>query len=160
MKYLLLLFSITFHGQVLHHQMLSSQGISTKTPDGLIIRQTVGQQSLTGTSGNKEYVVMQGFQQSLWGKYIASNNVDAIEGITTTTYPNPFTQIINFQFSKPVADVISISIFDVLGRLIYEQKTKAVNDILTIDLSVLPTAEYLIRLKTTGLNYYTKIIKK
>ncbi|TRX27770.1 T9SS type A sorting domain-containing protein [Flavobacterium franklandianum] len=160
MKYLLLLFSITFQGQVLHHQMLSSQGISTKTPDGFLIRQTVGQQSLTGTSSNKEYVVMQGFQQSMWGKYIASNNVDAIQGITTTTYPNPFTQTINFQFSRPVADMISISIFDFLGRLIFEKNTKSVNDILTIDLMGLPTSEYLIHLKTNSLNYYTKIIKK
>ncbi len=159
MKYLLLLFSITFQGQVLHHQMISSQGLSTKTPDGLIIRQTVGQQSLTGTSGNKEYVVMQGFQQSLWGKYIASNHVDAIEGITTTTYPNPFTETINFQFSKPVTDAISISVYDVMGRLVYEQNKKAVNDILSIDLSELPTYEYLIRLRAANLNFYTKIIK-
>lgn len=159
MKYLLLLFSITFQGQVLHHQMLSSQGISTKTPDGLIIRQTVGQQSLTGTSGNKEYVVMQGYQQSLWGTYIASNHVDAIEGIATTTYPNPFTQNINFQFSKPVTDAISISVFDVMGRLVYEQDKKAVNNILSIDLSGLPTSEYLIRLRAANLNFYTKIIK-
>lgn len=160
MKYLLLLFSITFQGQVLHHQMLSSQGVSTKTPNGLIIRQTVGQQSLTGTSGNKDYVVMQGFQQNLWGKYIASNTIDAIDTIKMTTYPNPFTETINFQFSKPVADVITISIFDFLGRLIYEQNRTAVSDILTIDLSGLPTSEYLIRLKTKTLNYYTKIIKK
>jgi hypothetical protein len=160
MKYLLLLFSITFQGQVLHHQMLSSQGLSTKMPDGLIIKQTVGQQSLTGTSTNKNYVVMQGFQQSLWSKYIASSNIDSIENIKTTTYPNPFTETINFQFSKPIADIISISIFDVLGRLVYEQKKKAINTILTIDLASLPTSEYLIRLSTTNLNYYTKIIKQ
>jgi hypothetical protein len=160
MKYLLLLFSVTFHGQILHHEMLSSQGISTKTSNGLIVRQTIGQQSLTGTSTNKDYVVMQGFQQSLWGKYIASNNIEAVEDIKTTTYPNPFTETINFQFSKPVTDVISISIFDVLGRLIYEQKKKAVNNVLTIDLASLPTSEYLVRLNTTKLNYYTKIIKQ
>ena len=160
MKYLLLLFSVSFYGQVLHHQMISSQGASTKTADGLIIKQTIGQQSLIGTSGNKNYVVMQGFQQSLWGKYIASNNVETIEGIVTTTYPNPFTETINFQFSKPVADIISISVFDVLGRLVYEQKQNAVNSILTIDLNTLPTSQYLVRLSATNLNYYTKIIKQ
>lgn len=160
MKYLLLLFSVSFYGQVLHHQMISSQGASTKTADGLIIKQTIGQQSLIGTSGNKNYVVMQGFQQSLWGKYIASNNVETIEGIKIITYPNPFTETINFQFSKPVADSISISIFDVLGRLIYEHNQNAIGAILTIDLNTLPTSEYLIRLSATNLNYYTKIIKQ
>lgn len=160
MKYLFLLFSISFYGQVLHHQMISSQGLSTKTSNGLIVNQTVGQQSLTGTSTNTDYVVMQGFQQSLWGKYIASSTIETIEGIKTITYPNPFTKSINFKFSKSVSDIISISIFDVLGRLIYEQQEKAVNDILTIDLSRLPTSEYLIRLRTTSLNYYTKIVKQ
>lgn len=159
MKYSLLFFSITFQGQVLHHQMISSQGLSTKTPNGLTISQTVGQQSLTGISGNKVYVVMQGFQQSLWGKYIASNHEDAIEGIVTTTYPNPFVQTINFQFSKPVTDDISISVFDVMGRLVYEQNKKAVNNILTIDLSGLPAYEFLIRLSASNLNYYAKIVK-
>lgn len=160
MKYLILLFSITFHAQVLHHDMLSSQGISTKTSNGLLVRQTIGQQSLTGTSTNKDYVVMQGFQQSLWGKYIASNNEDVIEGIKTITYPNPFTETINFQFSKPITDIVSISIFDILGRLIYEQKKKSINNILTIDLTSLPTSEFLVRLNSTNLNYYTKIIKQ
>lgn len=160
MRYLLLLFSLAFQAQVVHHQMISSQGASVKTSDGLLIRQTVGQQSLTGISINKDYVVMQGFQQSLWGSYISSNNVDAVEGIITTTYPNPFTQNINFQFSKPVMGEISIAVFDVLGRLIYEQNKKAINNVLTVDLSGLPISEYLLYLRTKDLHYYTKIIKK
>lgn len=160
MKYLLLFFTITFHGQVLHHQMLSSQGKSTKASNGLVVKQTVGQQSLTGSSSNEKYVVMQGFQQSLWSKYIASNKIDSVEDVKTTTYPNPFTTSINFQFSKPITDVISVYIFDILGRLVYEQKKKADSTILTIDLTTLSSSEYLVRLSTANLNYYTKIIKK
>ncbi|RKS98722.1 T9SS type A sorting domain-containing protein [Flavobacterium sp. 123] len=160
MKYLILLFSITFHGQVLHHQMLSSQGQTTKAPNGLFVKQTVGQQSITGSSSNEKYVVIQGFQQSLWGKYIASNKIDSVEDIKTITYPNPFTTSVNFQFSKPITDVISVYIFDILGRLVYEQKKKADSTILTIDLTTLSSSEYLVRLSTANLNYYTKIIKK
>jgi hypothetical protein len=160
MKYLLLLFAIPFHGQVLHHQMLSSQGKSTKIASGLLINQTVGQQSITGSSSNKNYLLMQGFQQSLWSKYIASNNGDGIDSFTITTYPNPFTETVNFEFSKPITDFISISVFDILGRLVNEQQEKATNNILTIDLGSLPTSEYLIRLNANNLNYYTKIIKK
>ncbi len=160
MRYLLLLFSITFHGQVLHHQMLSSQGQTTKMPNGLVVKQTIGQQSITGSSTNKDYVVIQGFQQSYWSKYITSNKIDAVEGVNTITYPNPFTETINFQFSKPITEDISIYIFDILGRLIYEQNKKIDNDILTVDLARLPTSEYLVRIKATNLNYYTKIIKQ
>lgn len=160
MKYLLLLFSITFQGQILHHQMLSSQGQTITTPQGLVVKQTVGQQSITGSSTNKEYVVIQGFQQSYWSKYITQSKIDVIQGISTIAYPNPFTETINFQFSEPIEDEISILIFDILGRLIYEQKRRIDSSLLSIDLGRLPTSEFLVRLSTTNLNYYTKIIKQ
>lgn len=159
MKYLLLLFSITFHGQVLHHQMISTQGQTTKIPNGVTINQTIGQQSLTGNSSNKNYVVMQGFQQSAWGNYIASNTTDAFKGITAITYPNPFTTAVTFEFSKPITDGIDVTIYDVIGRLVYAQKKNVDTTKLTIDLASLPSSEYLVRLSNSNLNYYTKIIK-
>lgn len=156
MRYLLIFFTMTFHGQVLHHEMLSSQGISRKMPGGSIITQTIGQQSIIGTSSNN-YVVMQGFQQSVWGRYISSNLSD---GITATTYPNPFVQTVNLEFSKPIFDFINVNVFDISGHLIYEEKKKANNNILTIDLPLLPSGEYLVRLNATNFNFFTKIIKR
>lgn len=155
MRFLLVFFTITFHGQVLHHEMISSQGATQKTTNGLIVKQTIGQKTLTGTSGSK-YIVMQGFQQSAWGKYISSN---APEGIRTTTYPNPFVEAVNFQFSQVIAELITINIYDLSGRLIFEQKNKLNDTILTINLARLPSSEYLVRLQTTKFSYYTKIIK-
>lgn len=160
MRYLLIFFTITFQGQVLHHQMLSSQGQSTRTSSGILVKQTIGQQSTIGNSSQKDYVVEQGFQQGLWANYIASNKIDVVEGIRTIAYPNPFTEMIHFQFSKPIPDEISISIFDILGRLIYEQKKKTDSSVLTIDLARLPTSEFLVRLTANNFNYYTKIIKQ
>ena len=114
-------------------------------PDGTVIRQTIGQQSLTDTSSNN-YVVMQGFQQSVWGKYISSNVIDNIK---TTTYPNHlFVQTINFEFSRPIFEVINVTVFD----LIFEQKKKSNNNIVTIDLPLLPSSEYLVRLNTLNFN--------
>jgi len=159
MKYLFMFFSISFYGQVLHHQMISSQGLSKKMPNGLVVKQTVGQQSLTGNSTG-EYVVIQGFQQSVWGKYIASNKNDDVAGIKITTYPNPFTESVNFEFSEAMMDVVTISVFDILGRLLYQQEKTAINSILSIDLGRLPSTKYLVRLQTLKLNYYTQIIKK
>jgi hypothetical protein len=155
MRYLLIFFTITFHGQVLHHQMLSSQGISKKMSDGSVVTQTVGQQSLIGTSSNN-YVIIQGFQQSLWGKYISSN---AVNDIKITTYPNPFISTVNFELSKPIIGLINVNVFDLSGHLIFEQKVKPNNNILTIDLPLLPSSEYLVRFNALNFNYYTKIIK-
>jgi hypothetical protein len=159
MKYLLLFFSCTFYGQVLHHQMLSSHGTSHELSSGVIINQTIGQQSLIGNSST-DFVVMQGFQQSLWGKYIASTRIEDLSGIKTTTYPNPFTETVNFQFSESVTDVVTISVFDIVGRLVYQQDKTPINNILTINLAMLPSTKYLVRLQTLKLSYYTQIIKK
>jgi hypothetical protein len=136
--------------------MLSSQGISKKMPDGLVVKQTIGQQSLIGTSSNK-YVVMQGFQQSFWGNYISSNLIDDIK---TTTYPNPFIETVSFEFSKPIIGFINVNVFDLSGHLIFEQKIKPNNTILIIRLPSLPSSEYLVRLSADNFSYYTKIIKR
>jgi hypothetical protein len=154
MRYLLIFFTITFHGQVLHHQMISSQGMSKKMR-GLIVSQTIGQQSIIGTSSN-DYVVVQGFQQSVWGKFIASNIIDDIK---TTTYPNPFVQTVRFEFSKPILELITVNVFNLSGHLIFEEKKNSMNNILTIDLPGLPSSEYLVRLTAPNFNYYAKIIK-
>jgi hypothetical protein len=159
MRYILIFFSCSFYGQVLHHQMISSQASFHESSTGLIIKQTIGQQSLTGNSSG-DFVVMQGFQQSLWGKYIASTRVEDLSGIKTTTYPNPFTETVNFQFSEPVTDFVTISIFDISGRLVYQKDKTPINNILTINLAMLPSTKYLVRLQTIKLNYYTQIIKK
>lgn len=156
MRFLLIFFTVTFYGQTLHHQMLSSQGVSKKMPNGMVVTQTIGQQSLIGTSSN-QYVVMQGFQQSFWGKYIASNLSNDIK---TTTYPNPFIETVRFEFSKPIVGLINVNVFDLGGHLIFEQKIKPDNTILTIRLPSLPTAEYLVRLNADNFSYYTKIIKQ
>ena len=158
MKYLFLFFSVSFYGQVLHHQMLSSQGNSKELNNGLLIMQTIGQQSATGNFEQNKMLIGQGFQQSVWGKYIASNN--SIDAIKTTIYPNPFSNTVNFQFSKPITDLINVTIYDIRGVKILEENKKATEAILTVDLSFLPTSVYLVRLRTLNLNYYTKIIKQ
>lgn len=159
MKYLLLLFSFPFYGQVLHHQMIASQGQSKNIANVAVIQQTIGQQSIVGTNG-KDFIVMQGFQQSLWGKYIASSLPTDVSGIIVTTFPNSFTETVNFQFSEPVTDAVLISVFDVTGRQVYRQDKVPINTILTVNLSILPSSTYLVRLQTAKLNYYTQILKK
>lgn len=155
MKYLLFFLSLPFYGQILHHQMLSSQGTTKKLSNGYIISQTIGQQSAVGNS-NKDAVVIQGFQQSLWSSHIASNEKTEM---IVLTYPNPFIDLVNFQFSNPIKDEISVYVFDVAGRLVHQQKGQSENAILTINLLKLPRSEYLVQLRSMTMTYYTKIIK-
>ena len=109
----------SIYSQDLHHQMLSSQGSSQTLTNGLYVSQTIGQQSVIGTYTVDGKTYGQGFQQSLWSKYISSsvNNT-----ITTITFPNPFISSINFQFSQPIKETISVALFDVRGRLFFKDK--------------------------------------
>ena len=155
MKYLLLLFALPFYGQILHHQMLSSQGLTKKISNGFTISQTIGQQSAVGNS-TKETIIIQGFQQNLWSSYISSN---INSNIIVTTFPNPFTDVVNFKFSKIINGEIAVYFFNISGHLVHNYKSEMNNTVVSIDLSKVPTSEYLVQIRTSELTYYTKIIK-
>jgi len=155
---LVLLFLNYFvYGQNLHHQMLSSQGTSVELHNGVYVSQTIGQQSAIGNSSNSNTIYMQGYQQRFWSKHVSENTT---AGITTTTYPNPFVQTVNFQFSRPIKDIIEVSVFDISGKLIFHQKKKPDETILTIELPELPKSSYLVQLSGKNYTYYTQIIKQ
>jgi hypothetical protein len=158
-KILLILTLILYQnmwGQVLHHQMISAQGGTHKLPNGMMVTQTVGQQSPIGNSNN-DFYMGQGFQQSVWIDLIESNIKVAV---STSVYPNPFVSNVSFQFSSAVGPQIRVSVFNVAGIVVYDQESTVENDLLTINLSHLPSSAYLIRLTARGFSYFTKIIKK
>jgi hypothetical protein len=160
MKKLLLLFLVTFTvnaQDMLHHQMLSAQGTSKALSNGIYVSQTVGQQSVIGNYTRQGKTYGQGFQQSVWSKYIGSN---ASNAITTVAYPNPFVSNINFQFSQPIKELITISVFDIRGRLIFTQQKSAIGNTLTIDCPQMADSNYLVRLSSPNYTYYTQIFKK
>ncbi|WP_396165115.1 T9SS type A sorting domain-containing protein [Flavobacterium sp.] len=141
-------------GQTLHHQMLSAQGGNATTQSGIVVKYTIGQQSVTGTKiGN--VIVQQGFQQSNWDKIIANNVVL----INTTTFPNPYIDIINFQFSQTIGDNVSLIVFDVLGRQVYSNTLQIFENKTSANLQALQSAEYFVQLSNNTFTYHTKIIK-
>ena len=141
--------------QQLHHEMTSAQGGTVTTANGQLVRYTVGQQSVTGTSSNG-YVVQQGFQQSNWGKILEQNTIS----IATIVFPNPFVNEVNFSFSTSPGDKISAYVFDVLGRLVYSEDVKNENNSIKLNLLHLSTAEYLVKLSSDKFVHSAKIIKK
>ena len=141
--------------QQLHHEMTSAQGGTVTTANGQLVRYTVGQQSVTGTSSNG-YVVQQGFQQSNWGKILEQNTIS----IATIVFPNPFVNEVNFSFSTSPGDKISAYVFDVLGRLVYCEDVKNENNSIKLNLLHLSTAEYLVKLSSDKFVHSVKIIKK
>lgn len=156
MKFLFIFFTLPFYGQILHHQMISSQGDTKKLSNGIIVKQTVGQQSIIGSSKN-DYVITQGFQQSFWNRYIATNYYS---NIVANTFPNPFIDRVSFEFSDPIDEVVNIYIYNISGNLVFEKAQKPTDKILSFDLKLITGRQFLVRIQSTNFVYYTKIIKQ
>ncbi len=151
-------FCFNMFGQNLHHQMISSQGSASKLKSGHYVTQTIGQQSTIGNSSSKNFKVTQGFQQSAWAKLIASTILPEAQNVTA--FPNPFIEVINFQFGSAIEGQFEVYAFDTVGRLVASRKAIISNNRLSVNLYFLPTGLYLIQLKNNNIIYYAKIIKK
>jgi len=152
---LLLLVTFSSFSQRLHHQMLSSQGASTHTSGGVTVRQTIGQQSAIGNYRNSDIIVGQGFLQSNKMK----TALPPVITITTITYPNPFIDRVNFQFSSPISGPIKVALFDIMGRLVYYKEKMAVDNTLTIDNLSFAQGEYFAKLTAKNYTYTTNLLK-
>jgi hypothetical protein len=134
--------------------MLSSQGTST-TAGGFKVSQTIGQLSVIGNYRGSDVIVGQGFQQSRNMKTVKAPMIT----VTTTTYPNPFVDQINFEFSSVISGPIKFSLYDVMGRLVAYQEKTATDTILTINELSLSEGEYFVKLSAKNYNYSTNLLK-
>lgn len=139
----------------LHHQMISSQGSTSKTASGVIATQTIGQTSVTGTYDNLSFKIGQGYQQAFWGRIINEQNSPDFE---VSVYPNPFESDFNIRYNGE--GLMSVSIYDVAGKLIYNKDHLFTTPQKTISVDGISSGVYLVRLKTNKLNYFTKLIKQ
>jgi hypothetical protein len=135
--------------------MLSSQGTTSRSSTGIIVRQTIGQQSAIGNYRDSNLIVGQGFQQGNKMK----TAIPKVISVTTTTYPNPFVDSVNFQFSSPVTGPIKVALFDVMGRLVYYKEKVSINNIVTIDNLSFAQGEYFVKLTAKNYTYSTNLLK-
>jgi hypothetical protein len=137
--------------------MMSTQGKSTYLKSGHYVSQTIGQQSIIGTSTSNKFRMNQGFQQSAWGQLITKYNSSF--DIKISTYPNPFVNDITFKFSKHLEGAIQFLVFDTSGRLIVAKNTLMRNNTINENLYFLPSGTYLVQIKNKTITHYTKIIR-
>lgn len=144
------------YSQNLQRQMVAAQGNTITIANGMYVSQSIGQQSITGTSQKNKLTFSQGYQQNFWNSYIKTNDIILKN---TKTFPNPFFDTLNFQFSQPINTPIQITLFDITGKIVFQQ-TKLSNETqLTITNLQLPSATYLVHLAAEKMNYYTQIIQ-
>ena len=97
----------------------SSEKITLNNYD-LIIQQSIGQSSVIGAFYQNNFSVRQGFiQPNSISTKIALNLETFQSTLESTVHPNPFKESITLSFSKIVSDKISITVFDILGRMVF-----------------------------------------
>jgi hypothetical protein len=149
------MFSVVYQAQEIHHQMTSSQGVSVHVSNSLMIQQSIGQQSATGNYVGSAFSVGQGFQQ---GRITNGKGPSALN-IQITTFPNPFTSKINFQFSASIDGLIKISIYDVIGKLVLTMEKELLNNMITLDNLNFPDGKYIVKFSTKNFNQTENLIK-
>ena len=135
--------------------MISSQGSTSKTASGVIATQTIGQTSVTGTYDNLSFKIGQGYQQAFWGRIILEQNSPDFE---VSVFPNPFESDFNIRYNGE--GLMSVSIYDVAGKLIYNKDHLFTTPQKTISVDGISSGVYLVRLQTNKLNYFTKLLKQ
>ena len=70
-------------------------------------------------------------------------------------YPNPFTSFIEFAVKGGSA----VSVYDVLGQLVYHSIVESDSDACSIDLGFLQNGMYVLQVSKSGMVHQVKVIK-
>jgi len=139
----------------LHHYSVNTQSSSIDLYNAKVL-QSVGQLSPIGNYFSNKTSVIQGFHQPFLMASIEETIID--KGVIA--YPNPFSTDLNIKFESIKPEQIRIDVYDVNGKFIRSFKPENNEEIITLPLETLMSAEYLIRLRAKNLEYSTKVIKK
>lgn len=154
--FLLAILVLHVNAQSLHHQMLSTQGNTSVLKNGMIVRQTVGQQSVIGNSNISNLTIQQGFQQSMVSKFIPVYNINSIE---TTIYPNPFFSTVNIKFSETISEVMSVALYNMLGVMVYKREVNAPLIAIDFNFEYLASGSYVLVLTSKNYTHSKTLIK-
>ena len=149
---------VSANAQELYKQTILSQGSTSKLESGLIISQSIGQESVIGNFSNDNVKIIQGFQQPFWTRLIS--NSSSVIPIEITHFPNPVTDNLNLNFYNYEIGELNLSIYDYSGRILMKRKISVESGKSIVNLTTLPSGSFLIGLKNDKINYYIKIIKK
>lgn len=121
-----------------------------------LIQQSIGQSSPIGFFKNGTTEIRQGFIQPLLLAKIMDKNIPL--NLEVLAYPNPFLEYISLLFKTKIESDIHISIYDVLGRLLFE-KTYAPAQNIKIDLSYLSDTQYILKANANNKQIIKKLLK-
>ncbi len=155
----LMLFVFIGSAQTLKRQSLGNQG-STQlvfaNAKSYYIQESIGQKSVIRTYEANNYCLRQGFLQPIDGAIISENLDNELTGFF---YPNPFIDHVNVQFEEPIIDIITVTMHDILGRLVYNEVFNPMQS-LTINFGDLSSGSYVFRLQMRSEVMIAKLVRR
>ncbi|SNR82288.1 T9SS type A sorting domain-containing protein [Lutibacter flavus] len=149
----------TCFSQKIMRSTISSVGAShsfTTNGEKYFVQQSVGQLSVIGNFQSSEIILRQGFIQPpliLTKVILEETTIEAI------IYPNPFESSVNIKFSDIMNESLSIFIYDMLGRVVYQNDRDASQNV-NINLDTLASAQYVLHIASGNKQFKATIIKK
>ena len=147
--------SLSF-AQSLRNQTLSAMGSSTQPLSvGLLVQQSIGQSSITGTYTSYAAMLSQGFLRGVSGP-----DKEIRPHFGAIAFPNAFTQHISFRFTNTHREQTQVSIFDSQGKMVYQQQHLPVKEEIELQLPHLAPGLYVVQLSSGALSTQLRILKK
>ena len=131
----------------------STLSLGSKT---LVVQQSIGQGSVIGTFASGAITLRQGYIQP---PSIKTSIIEEDSNLLASVYPNPFTDAVNISFSEEVNGNLTIVIYDMLGRKVYDQSKRATQE-MTVNLQSLSSAQYIMVVSSGNKLFKANLIKK
>jgi len=155
----LLLFQMVF-SQLLKKETLASQGSSHfvyANNKSYFIQESIGQASVINTyTSSNNYSLRQGYLQPISASGINSSSDTTLDALI---FPNPFTTVINIRFNEPVIDVVSVMLYDILGRAIINRQYNP-EDTIVINLNDVSSGTYILRVRMRAQELTANLIRR
>lgn len=120
-----------------------------------IVQQSVGQASVIGNHTVQDFTVLQGFIQP---PIKIEGVLDEDNSLQAAVFPNPFSSNIQVRFSEEINASLSITLYDILGRVVFSKEMAPAREI-QLDLNFLSSASYLLSITQASKQFTATLIK-
>lgn len=146
--------SYTF-AQSLRHQTLGAMGGTNQVSSAeLLVQQSIGQSSITGTFNTKSIYLSQGFLRG-----IDAPKKEIHPHFDVMAFPNAFDQHISFRFTTAHDELTQVLIYYSQGKKVYEQLHLPKNQEIEIELLHFAAGMYLVDISTSKRSTQVRILK-
>ena len=154
---LALFFAYPIHGQSLRNESWVSMGNAAHAiqGQGLVVRQSIGQSSVTGVFVTSSLHISQGFLRG-----IRALSTEVKRPFEAIAFPNSFSDRITFRFATEHQEATEVLIYDGQGKRIYDTIHLPKNREIQLNLPHLATGVYVANLRSGNKSVQIRIIKK